>query len=874
MKYVFLIFSLFISANIYSQYTISGVVKDENNQKIDNAIILIKNSQTNEVVAYKNTDEKGSFEISIPEKNHYTIECNLWGYESEIKEITITDSIKSYPIDFSLKQKMKEIEEVVVLGESAAIKEKKDTLSYNLKSFTNGSERNLKDILNKLPGIEIDENGKIKANGKPVDKLLVDGKEFFGDNHQIATENLTAEMIGGVDVYNHYTNNSNIKEIEGSEKTALNIDIKDEYKGRITGNLSAFSGYENRHKIAANLFRFDRKLNLSFIGNVNNINDEVISLMDYFNMNKTIKNDMSNGKVSDFSVSDDVPSSLVSNDNVIKKQTGFGALNFSYYPTSKLKIEGFSIFNNNFQKERIFNSNRFFQNNNSVTTSDDINSKGNFLFSQTKINAEYKVNDNNIFNYSVSFEPNKDNQEKTIDQTLSSSLNSMSETQNTNKTKFGHQLSFTNRISANKLLTFNVFQEISSEKSDYNLSSDLSNFNLGNYLSQTKKYNNNEWGVLGKFAVKASKNIFTFGGGYSLLNQEFKSNLNTSATPFQNNNSVNRGNFHIENSILKRKGFWQYSLENELVYFDNSLKNEERLYYLPKVQLKLEFKSTSNLTFNYQRQLEFPNANQVFQNAIIQNYYTLRDDNFLTNKPILSNNFGLNYLYIDLFSGTIIYANLIYKHSKNVITSNSSFYQNFSTINNQYADERKDLNSNISFERKLKFLKSRLKANISYSKIDGINFLNNIENKYESNIYFMRLTLVSKFKNPVFNYNLGYELQYNETKYSINNASLNNKIHKPFVNFEGNLSKTIFYHLNNSLFIYKSQNLERNFLKTDFELSLKPQKSKWEYYLKGDDIFNIKKTQIIENNFENNVEQTQIRYRLPGYFGVGVKYNL
>jgi hypothetical protein len=874
MKNFFLLATLLIYTISFSQYSISGFVNDNQNKKMSNVIIQLKETKNDEVITYTNTNENGYYELFIDKTGSYLLECNSWEFVTKNQEIIIDETKKKVIINFDLKPKLNQLEEVIVLANSS-MKEKGDTLSYNLKSFTTGSERNLKDILNKLPGIEIDENGHIKANGKPIDKLLVDGQEFFGDNHQIATENLNSEMIGGVDIYNHYTNNSNIKDIEGSEKTALNIAIKKGYKGKITGNISAYSGYENRYKLASNLFRFDKEINLSFIENTNNTNEESISLMDYFNMNKSIKNELTNNTTSNFSANEDIPSSLLTNDNVSTKKTNFAALNFSYFPSSKFKIEGFNIFNKNFQIEKNINSNKFIQGINSFQSSDDVNSKSNFIFNQTKCNAELKLNEKKVFNYSFSIEPNKENQEKKINQTFPDILNTLSENQNNSKLKFGHQISFINRLAKNKLLTFNTFQEITTNANNYDLSSNLSKFELGNNFIQNKSNKLNEFGILGKFAVKLNQTIFLIGAGYTSVSESFSSILGTSNSQFENINNNKRNNFYFENSISKRKGFLQYLFENRVSKFINNFNNAEKIYFLPKIQLKLEIKSTSNITFNYQRQLQFANANQVFEKPIIQNYYLLNQENKLNlNSPILINNYGLSYFLIDLFSGTILYANINYAQSKNSITTNSSFKQNYSIINNQYSKFNENLNANLSFERKIKFVKTRLKSNISYSKMNGINFLNNFENNYQNEIYFARFSLNSKFKKSIFNYSVGYETQFFETKYQNNDLKLSSKIQKPFINFEGNLSKTTSYHFNNSYSIYKSQNTTRNFFKTDFELTVKKVKSNWEFYFKANDILNLNTTQVIETNLENNIEQTRILSRLPGYIGIGTKYNL
>lgn len=868
-KKMFFLFLFFISHQVFSQGNLSGVIKNVDQIPVSNAIVqLLLND---DVIFYTTTNNEGFFVLKYTKLENYNIEINAFNYKKKSTSINLI-SFDSKPIEIILDIETRNLEEVVVLGNSNAMKQKGDTLLYNLKSFTNGSERNLKDILNKLPGIDIDENGQIKVNGKAVDKLLVDGQEFFGDNHQMATENLNAEMIGGVDVYNNYTNNSNIKDIEGSEKTALNIKINEGYKGKITGNLSAFSGYDNRYKTGANLFRFDKKMNLSFIENLNNTNEETISLMEYFNMNKSIKNDLNNNKTSNFSTNDDIPTRLLSNDNVINKEITFGALNFSYFPSSKIKIEGFTIVNNNFQKEQIFSSNKFFQDVSPISTSETIGAKGKFLFNQTKIKSEYKINNKSILNYSLIIEPTKDNQQKDIYQIISSTANNLLENQNTHKTKFGQQLSFINRLASNKLMTLNAYQELFIEDNIYNLKSDLLKFNIGNNFEQYKNYRENEFGFLGKYAIKIKKNILAFGISYTSLNQNFNSNSNNT---FNNNIKLKRDNFSLECSLSKRNGFWQYLFENKLTYFLNDFNKQNNIFYLPKAQLKLELKSTSNITLNYQKQIQFPNANQVFNNTLIQNYYTInKGGNLNIFQPILSNNFGLSYLFIDLFSGTIVFSSINYIESKNTITTNSTYQQNISEISNLYANNNKNLNFNLSFERKLKILKSRIKSSISFSKINGINYINNIENNYQNIIAFFKIGLISRFKNPIFNYNIGYETQFVETKYQINLSELKKNIYKPFINFEGKISKNINYHLDNSYSIYKSQNIERRFFKTVFEISVKPQLTKWEFYIKGNDILNLKSTQIIEVNLENNIEQTKILSRLPGYVGIGARYNL
>src|SRR5699024_9093625 len=111
---------------------------------------------------------------------------------------------------------------------------------------------------------------------------------------KIATDNIDAKMLEGIDLLTNYEEFGAMKDIEGSDKTALNIDIKKEYLGRITGNTEVFGAHKKRYKAHSNIFRFDSKSNISAIVDLNNTGEQVLSIMDYINFNMSIKQDIRN----------------------------------------------------------------------------------------------------------------------------------------------------------------------------------------------------------------------------------------------------------------------------------------------------------------------------------------------------------------------------------------------------------------------------------------------------------------------------------------------------------------------------------------------------------------------------------------------------
>lgn len=865
-----LLFTLLLTIRLIAQGNLSGSVMTLDNNPIPNAMVQLMKGDN--IISYTATKVDGGFSLKYNELGNYTIEVNAFNFEKLMTDVSILTN-KSKPIELKLFPETKKLDEVTVIGKSSAMKEDGDKISYNLGAFTNGSEKNLKDIINKLPGMEVDANGKIKANGKVVDKLLIDGEEFFGDNHQLATENISSDMIDGIDLLNHFENNSNIKDIESSDKKALNIAIKKSYKGKIKGNLSALSGYENRYSGKANLFRFDKKSNLSFIGNLNNINEQAITVEQYYNMNNSIKNEIKNNEITNASLNDGIPSNLLSNEYVIEKKSKFGALNFSVFPSSNFKINGFTIINETIQKELTQNNNTFIENPN-FNSNENINTKGNLLFNQTKINVDYKLNSSSYLSYSILFDPRVDHTNKSIVQNQTSLTKNINEENENRKINFGQQISYINRLSKNKLVTLNIFNEIKNNTIDYLLDTNKNLFtiNTSSYL-QDQKYKTLENGILSKLAIKKNNIVYIFGLGYNEFNQNYNSNLNYSNTTVSNELNSLRTNFSSDFGFYKKNGRFQFNLINKLKYFNSFEKNS--LFYLPQIQFKYEFKPTHYISTTYNRNVKFANENQLFSNQVIQNYTSfIENSQLVRNNPIKNNSFGINYLYIHLFSGTILFATVNYDSNNNTIGQNFTQEQDFSKSNFRTISEQNNLTTNVVFERKIKFIKSRIKTEFTFANSKGINYLSNIENSFVSKIYSSKISLISNFKKKLINYTVGFENQSVIINYE--KLNLKNKSEKKllFINFDGTINKNLKYHIGNSYHLFQASNINVYFNKTDFEFTYDNENRNWKYFLKGNDIFNIKSNQIIENNLESNLEQTRIRSRIPGFIGLGIKYIL
>ena len=159
--------------------------------------------------------------------------------------------------------KSKLLETVVVSGNKGAVRIKGDTTEFNADSFRTQAGANVEDLLKKLPGIQVDKNGKITAQGEAVKKVLVDGEEFFGDDPTLVTQNLRADMVDKVQVYDKKSDQATFTGIDdGQREKTINLKLKNDkkmgYFGRLTGGIGTDGYYDEQ--LMANYFKKKEKM--------------------------------------------------------------------------------------------------------------------------------------------------------------------------------------------------------------------------------------------------------------------------------------------------------------------------------------------------------------------------------------------------------------------------------------------------------------------------------------------------------------------------------------------------------------------------------------------------------------------------------------
>ncbi len=268
---------LFLAHILYGQstYAIAGRVIDSTGLPLIAATTVVIDPIDSTMVTFGITNEDGSFILpSLPLKS-LRLQITYIGYGSFEQALDPPASGKLLQLgDVILSRDNVLLKEVVVKASHIPVAIHGDTILYNADAFKTGSNDAVEDLLKKLPGIEVSPSGEIKAQGESVGKVLVDGKEFFGNDPRMATKNLPANIVDKVAVFDKKSDESQFSGInDGQEVKTIDLKLKEDKKNGVFGKVSAGYGSNDRFSGKAQVNRFSPKMQLSLIGNGNNIND-------------------------------------------------------------------------------------------------------------------------------------------------------------------------------------------------------------------------------------------------------------------------------------------------------------------------------------------------------------------------------------------------------------------------------------------------------------------------------------------------------------------------------------------------------------------------------------------------------------------------
>ena len=252
-----------------------SVVEQGSDTPIEQATVRLLNVKDSAMVRGVVSARNGSFTLKNVKKGSYLLHITFIGYDPLYQPLQITG--KKNPVNvgkLELSDGAIELGEAVVIGKAPEVTVRNDTVEYNADSYkvTEGSV--LEDLLKKMPGVEVDSEGKITVNGKEVKKVMVDGKEFFSDDPKVASKNLPAKMIDKLQVLDKKSDMAQMTGFDdGAEETVINLTVKPGMKQGWFGNAYGGYGSKDRYEGNAMVNRFVNNDQITFMGGANNTNN-------------------------------------------------------------------------------------------------------------------------------------------------------------------------------------------------------------------------------------------------------------------------------------------------------------------------------------------------------------------------------------------------------------------------------------------------------------------------------------------------------------------------------------------------------------------------------------------------------------------------
>jgi hypothetical protein len=284
-QFIVSILLIFTTVLVQAQnFTLRGKINDPENAGLPNATVLLLNPNDSTMLNYGLSNLSGSFEIRNLAPREYLMRITYIGFGSHFEKIVPPEGNLLDLGAIRLENERVTLFEVLVQEERIPMRVKNDTIEYDALAFKPLPNEVVEDLLKRLPGIEVQSDGGVVAQGETVRRVLVDGKEFFGRDPKMATQNLPADAVSKVHVFDQRSEQALFTGIDdGQRERTINLELKEDRKEGLFGNTSLAYGTDERFQGKTNINRFDNKGQLSILGMGNNVNQTGFSMGEYLN---------------------------------------------------------------------------------------------------------------------------------------------------------------------------------------------------------------------------------------------------------------------------------------------------------------------------------------------------------------------------------------------------------------------------------------------------------------------------------------------------------------------------------------------------------------------------------------------------------------
>lgn len=904
MKNLVCIIALVVSFNSLAQLKLQGVVTDSLNAPLELANVVAINKESNALESYGITNEEGKFQLELGTNTSYKMQVSYVGMQTFEEVLTTQESDLTRNYTLAMDNALDAVELVYEMP----VVVKGDTLVYNADSFNTGTERKLGDVLENLPGVQINEDGQIEVEGKVVNKLMVNGKDFFDGDTKLATENIPSNAVSKVEVLRNYSEVGQLSGVRNNQdNVALNIKLKEGKENFWFGNITAGGGASPDNELyllQPKLFYYSPKYSLNFIGDLNNIGEVALNRRDIRNFGGGFQAP-SRSSGTNINLGDNGLNFLTSQNNALEIENKLATANFSYSPNGALDLSGFAIFNSSRILSRETSLVQYT--NAELGIPDEATEQSSRERSDQgliKLSASYQPNLNNQMDYDVLGRISNDRQNQNL---FSSVLGNTTQYDEVKPYSINQSLNYYYTLDEDNIFAFEAQHLIRDEDPFYNavlvndpnaddvfdttanalgLDNTLNTYDLG----QNRRIKSNQLDAkLDYFHIINQRSNINFTLGTILSSQEFNSNIfqfladgsEFNPTPtFNNGQDTNDTQYNFSDLYLGvhyrvksgkftvTPGFSVHAYGNKNTQFGTTFK-DNFFRVLPDFETRIQFKKSEQLTFRYEMRNQFTDVTRLAQGIVLNNYNSIQfGEPELQNA--LSNNLSLFYSSFNLFNYTNVFARAAYSNNIDQIRSLTNFesvVRTSSFFNSDFADETFSVFGRV--QRTFGKLRASINARFNYSKIN--QFVQGVQSLNEGITQTYTPGLRTNFK-VAPNVSLSY-------RYSVTNNNQGNRETKfvtnaPTIEVDAYIWKRVTFRTDYS---YTNQDLgngqSQSFQNWNARISYrKDRDSKWEYEIRATNLLNIDSQ--VRNSANNISVFSQETFIQPRFITFRLVYTL
>lgn len=841
-----LFFLLVNTALLAQKYNLTGtLLADDTSEPLVSATIMLLNPTDSSLINFGRSESNGTFVIrGLNTKDPYLLRITFLSYELYDQQIPAGVDKNIYDVGtIRMKPASLTLGEAVVTGEHIPVQIKKDTIEFNANAFKTQPNADVESLLKQLPGVEIESDGSIKAQGQDVQRVFVDGKEFFGNDPKIATKNLPARAIDKVQVYDRKSDQATFSGIDdGVREKAINLTLKKDHKKGLFGTVSGGYGNDDRFEGRISLNRFREDQQLSLIGMGNNVNRSGFSFQDYMSFTGGARGLGGGGRGSvqitvggGGSGGGGLPLDF-GNSNTGFTRTWAGGLNYNNEWNKKTKLNlSYFLNSSNREVDRLLNRENFLSNGSFKTNE---NSFGTSLNESHRLNLtlEHDIDSSSNIKFTSNMGYSKTDQNSEAN---SEAFGLEDIIQNT-----GDRINYSNGLGMN--WNNNLLYRLKLGKPGRTLSANLT-FGLNDSerdaeLESVNKYY--DGGALFRtdsimqFSNQLG-NTLSLGGNasyteplgkrrYLELNYAFNQNQNDQDYEvFDVNNGEEQFNDQLSNKFDNttqyhrgganfRKNATDYNfsfgaqvqqtiLDGNLILQDVEI-NRSFTNFLPNAHFNYDFTSATRTSLDYTTNVNEPSIEQL--SPLVDNSDPLNISIGNPNlRPEYAHRISTNFNTFNAFTQVNLFVFLNYVYTQNSISNAQWIDDNFvRTTQAVNVDNSHRFNSSFNFGFPIKRPNLRASFNPNFTWSKGFSLINDVENETKRINLRNGVRLFYRYK-EMLNASAGGSLSYNQTHYSLQSSQNQDFINQTYdADFNLNLPFGLSFGSSLNYTIYNSIN--------------------------------------------------------------------